>query len=198
MIIVRDLKHQERPDPPPWMVGAGNRHCREDIDGRLWGIGDGYLLGPRDKDSWRDIGDGYQVSLHGEAVPTALMRRQNWYDVSPVESLTGIVWMAPSILTPQCTRAFRTRIGPDFLPALSIEQVRLEAIARAARDALEQAKAGNDGVPMSVCGRWVAELMCEIYHLTPEIIAHLALLDETLIVTYLGLAAAYDLAVKRD
>ncbi len=182
MIVVRD--NQNRREAPPWMAGAAELQRRDGDGVCWWGIGDGgdaYLCGPHESATWRDLGEGYSVALIGKNDPRVLARSQLWCPVAPVADLQGRVWMAPSILSPDGERQFRTAYGDDFLPALTTEQEH-------ARACLIAAVATGSGVPMPAGARWAADLLSAVNHTTPTLLARGALLDAALIcgVLYLG------------
>jgi hypothetical protein len=191
VIIYRDRQHVTRSTPPACLSGAADLQCRESAHGRLWGIGDGRILGPDAR--WIDIGDGWDSALIGEMTTRELIRDQRWVDVEPVSSLTGITWIVPKILTPECSRAFRVAYGKDWLPALTPEQARMEAIARAAWDALTNPTSGID---MAAGCQWAAEMLCAVNHISVEAIQAHQLLDEDLALGCLATATTLRIAVK--
>ena len=179
MIVYQDTKHGARVGPPHWLVGADNVQSREGIDGRLWGIGDGMLLGVPDGARWSELPDGWRVYL-GSIEPEVIRRRQKWADELPVAGVTDIVWMAPLILTPHGEPAYRAPLGgPDFLPMPTPEQKRAHDVALTARAALIQQNSGGPGVPVAAACQWAAILLSSCAHVPPELF-RCGLMDEQL------------------
>ncbi len=194
MILYRDLQQAERTSPPEWcMDGDGNwapnLQSREDSGGRLWGIGDAYLLGPY-KDGWHDLAGGWQMRVVDKIEPRHLFRSERWVDCEPVYDLFGTAWQAPTILAYSGVRIFRVTYGKDFLPKLTIRQERAEAIANEARIAFQRTKAAGDGVDMVLACQWAAELLSQVHYLTPEVIAAAGILDDDLTIGILSHASA--------
>lgn len=190
MLLYRDTLHGSRRDPPPWLVGVADVHCREGARGRLWGAGDGRVVG--EQQHWLDLDDGWQCSAVGKAEPETCRREIAWADCGKVLSLAGEVWSAPILLTSDGNRAFRVAYGDDWLPALTPEQERAEAVANAAREALLRAVPSEDnpgeGLPMRVACQWAAELLSLAQGVTPQIIARLRVMDDRLAVGALMVA----------
>lgn len=202
MILYRDMKSGERLGPPEWLLDqdgnwAPGLQCRDDSGGRLWGIGDAYMVGPH-KGGWEDLAGGWQTRVVGTIDPTPLRRVERWVDAVPVDDLNGIIWMAPLILTPMGHRAFRVTFGRDFLPALTARQKRLLAITEEARSTLEKARDGGEGVDMTIGCQWAAELMSGIHYLTPEVIGANKILDEALTVSVLAASSSLSLGALHD
>jgi hypothetical protein len=189
--VIRFRDTHCRPAPPPWLIGGQDLIQRQGRDATLWALGDPITLGP-DGD-WRPLGDGYEVC--GPVEQTSDYERgMPWLTCVPVEDMHGRTWLAPRVLDAAGERVFRVAYGPDFLPALSPQQYRLLDIAKAARDAMAAGESGTQDVPMSTAARWAAELLCAAYHLSPESIAALEILDDLLIAAVIG--AAIGLSVE--
>lgn len=188
MILIADTKHADRTTPPSWLAGAPGLQRRDGVDGRWWGIGDGYLVGPQDR-PFLQLDDGWRVTLLDGFDPRTIARAQHWCPTRPVADLQGRVWFAPELLNQHGERIFRVSYGEDFLPALTPEQKRAQEIADAARQALITAakEAANDdqrtgsGLPVSVAGRWAAELLALVNHVSVPVLGKLGLLDDALI-----------------
>jgi hypothetical protein len=190
VILYRDLKHAERVTPPPWLDGAANLQARDDTkSGRLWGIGDAFLLEPAER-GWSDLEDGWQVRVAGKVNAMDLARDQKWCAVMPVTSLEDVIWMAPRVLDITGERAFRVAYGADFFPELSPDQKRAYAIAEEARVLLAQG-AREGGFSASLGARYAADLLSVVNHITPAAIARLRLMDDAVILGVLRTAAGF-------
>ncbi len=94
-------------------------------------------------------------------------------------------WACPVILDADGRRAFRVAYGDNWMPALTPEQERAEAIAREARAALT----GGQDPGTAVGCQWAAELLAMTHHLHPRVIAALHLMDDMLMAETLTIAA---------
>lgn len=191
MIVYLDSLASDRSTPPPWLVGASGLCSRETGDGRLWGVGDAYCLGIPQGMPTEPIADGWSACVVSDAEVHRLRRAQLWCDTGSVLDIHGREWAVPIIRTPEGARAFRVAYGRDWLPALTPEQTRAEAIVDAASDAL---RAGG-GIDMPVACQWAAELLCMSSHLSPETIAALRLADEMVVLQTLAMACGLPLRV---
>jgi hypothetical protein len=190
--VIRFLDRLSRPTAPAWLAGAeglAQRRCR---DGVLWAIGDPITLG--DDGPWIDIGDGISVAGPVES-HAEYERNAAWLRTVTVSDLRGRAWEVPVILDERGERAFCVSYGADFLPAPTPEQYRMLDIAKAARDALIAASSGTQDIPMQMACRWAAELLCASYHLTPETVAALAILDDELVLQIIGNAVGLPVEV---
>ncbi len=157
---------------------------RETDKGHVVYVGDPLVWAtPR---TWSDVGEGWQVALvpGTKLDPRLLVRAQGWADMAEAQDMHRRVWFAPLIRKPGGGRAFRVAYGRDWLPALSSEQTRAEEICSAALGAADQ------DTPMAVACQWAAELLSMSHHVTPEALAAAALIDDTLAVDVLRLAAS--------
>ncbi len=198
MILYRDLKHAERTEPPEWLLDrdgmwAPNLQSRDDADGRLWGIGDAYMVGPH-KNGWEELTGGWQVRLLGKIDPRPLRRNDPWVDTTAVHGLADAEWVAPRILTDAGNRAFRVTYGRNFLPSLTKRQAHLIAMAEEARAALINSR-DESGVDMDIACRWAAEFISEVHFLTPDVIAVCRLLDDSLVISTLAGTTALPLGL---
>jgi hypothetical protein len=188
VIVVRDSL--SRKTPPPWMAGAADLNCRESDAGTLWGIGDGYLLGPQPV--WRDLGDGYAVGGTVDATdPVSLRRSQLWADCAEVPDLHARMWSVPSIIGLDGCRRFRVAYGAGYLPSLTPEQYRALDIANAAREA-----AAADSLPMEIAAQYAAELLCMSTHLSVEVVQAMTMLDDVLILGVINTAIGVSCEVQ--
>ena len=190
MILYRQATAQ--PVVPAWLEDAEGVVHRCTEAGGVVGIGDPLYFNPPER-GWKPIGDGWETALVGKLDPALLTRRQRFYDLRPVEDLTGRQWMAPVILREDGERAFRFAYGADWLPALTPEQERAEAIAKAARAGI---MGGGDGVPWQAACQWAAELLCLTAHITPMAFAAHALVDDMLVPSVLS--AATSLTLRKE
>ncbi len=174
------------------MAGADDLVQRQSRDGTLWAIGDALTLG--DDGPWLDIGDGYAVA--GPVTEhQAYQRQASWLKTQDVTDLHGRDWAVPLILTADGDRAFQVCYGRDFLPAPTPEQYRMLDVAQAARDALIANAGGTQDVPMVMACRWAAELLCASYHLTPDAVAALTILDDALVLALIGASVGLSVEV---
>jgi hypothetical protein len=171
---------------PAALLGAEPLSCAPAGDAMAWGAGD----------PWRlhmgrpvEISPDLAVAWDGEPEP---IRPGPWARPVAVADHRGRPWYAPAILTAAGDRDFAVAYGRDWLPALTPEQTRAEAIAQAARAAF----IGAEGPSMPVCCQWAAELLCVTHHLTPEVVAALAILDDVLVVQVLAAATGLPLGVS--
>lgn len=179
--MLRYLDRTSQPIPPHWLRGASDLAHTVCKDGALWGVGHPALLG--DAGPWKPCGDGIEIA--GQQDPAELRRGRLWCEVVGAVDRADQIWSAPVILDRDGRRAFRVAYGDDWLPALSDEQVRAEAIAREARAALT----GGQDPGTAVGCQWAAELLCITHHLTPKGIAALRLMDDMLMAQTLTIAA---------
>lgn len=168
-----------------WEPRPGSQLVHRETDkGHVVGIGDPLVWSPPRR--WEDLDDGWSVAVMPGAPfdPRALARMQGWADVAPVQDMHRRTWFAPLIRRPGGGRAFRVSYGRNWLPALTHDQARAEEICAAALNA-----AGSE-TPMAVACQWAAELLAMTHHVTPDALAALALVDETLAVEVLRVSAA--------
>jgi hypothetical protein len=164
--------------------GSAQLVHRETDKGHVVYVGDPLIWNqPR---TWTDVGEGWQVAIvPGVAFdPRLLARIQGWADVQEVQDMHRRTWYAPSIRRPGGGRAFRVAYGKNWLPALTPDQARAEEICAAALEAT------NQDTPMAVACQWAAELLGLTHHATPEALAACALIDDTLAVEVLRVAAS--------
>lgn len=177
MIRFRDSK--SRPTPPAWLAGAADLVQRASPHGMLWGVGDALTLDGGGV--WHDMGEGYAVAGPVDA-HDAYQKRQSWFSTVGVEDLSGRVWQIPRILDGNGDRAFRVSYGPGFTPSLTAEQYAMMELAQAARDGVSASESGVQDVDMSIACQWAASFLSVAYHLSPDAIAHLCILDDALVV----------------
>lgn len=187
MITILDRKG--RPTPPPWLEGARDlAQCLCD-HGTLWSCAEPALMngtGP-----FVDLADGYAVAGRFEPGDlVALERQATPYQTKPVRDLRGWEWQAPQIINEDGDRQFAVAYGDDWLPTLTDEQAKAMEIANEARLTFGRQLAGEvDGVDMRAGCAWTATLLCLVYHLTPQIMARLRLVDDALVIQTLAHAA---------
>ena len=179
--MLRILDAKSRPTAPPWCAGADDLQRTVCESGDLWGIGDAALLG--NAGPWCAVGDGYSVA--GESGPGELRRPETWADVAHAIDGKGQWWAVPAILNERGARGFRVAYGLDWMPALTVQQERLEQIAKSARHALTT---GED-VPMPVACQWAAELLSATHYVSPQVLAAMRALDDMLVAQTLAIAS---------
>lgn len=179
MILYLDKK--DRKDPPDWLAGASDLCVRSSAEGRYWGIGDAFFIGPQPAAKWADLGDGVSACVINPLKCAPLVRSLPWCKTSETPDLFGRTWRYPLALSYGGERAFHVSYGPDFLPLLTDQQKRCEDIARAARGALMSATLDGEHLQMSLACAWTAELLSITNHVTPKVLAALGLLDDALI-----------------
>lgn len=180
MLVYRHPSHQ--PIVPPWLAdfepvaGSSVALCHLDTDrGHLVGIADPVCFAAPPERAFVDLDDGWQVAQVGAAEPALIARRPRWCRTVAIQSLSGEAWRAPIILGTGRERAFIVRYGGrDFLPLLTPQQERCEAVARAAADAVEL-----DMGP-EAC-QWAAVLLEAANHVPAVALAVLGLLDGQLV-----------------
>lgn len=196
MLIFQDNQPSTRQTPPPWLVGCADVLRVEDRTGahRWWGVGNAHLIGPRD--DYLPLSDGWLVALAGDLSPQIYRRTLRWCRTTEVEDTQGRTWTAPTILNAAGERVILVSYGRDYLPVLSADQARAVEIATAARQQLLAAHDLGEAIDFSVAARWAAELLALTHHLSAEVLAVLAVLDEALILGVLS--AACGLPLKRQ
>lgn len=185
MILYEETKPREDGAPPAWLEGAPDLQRRDGPDKRWWGIGSGALVGDQPTAKWAPLGGGLRAVVLKGFDPRALAINQQWCPVTLAADLQGRVWSVGCVLSQSGDRQFRTAYGPDFLPALTPEQTKAEAVAKAARSALIASVADNTGLPMQLACRWAAELLATVNHISIDAIAALGLLDDALVAAVL-------------
>lgn len=192
MLVYKDTRGGTRRTPPTWLDGAadlmevGDRHGAA----RWWGIGNAHLIGERT--DWTDLDDGWQVAVAGPIDPRQMRRTLRWCRTCDVIDTQGRPWAVPVITDSKGNRLILAAYGKDFLPVLSAAQQRAWDIATAARDHFLAVQSVDDArLDMSLCARWMAELLSLTHHLSAEVMLALpqeSLLDEALILSGLTVA----------
>jgi hypothetical protein len=178
MIGFRDTKR--RGNPPAWLVGAADLTCVDaGPGGTVWSLAPAALVPTAVP--WLDIGDGYQVggSLE-QADILSLTRTPLEYVTEPATDSKGRAWPAPRIVMEDGSRAFPVAYGDDWMPALTPEQARAEAICQ------EALRTPNTPVPVAC--QWAAELIGLTVRLPPTAIQRLRCMDAALLVQVLSVA----------
>lgn len=189
MILYEETNPREDGAPPAWLEGAADLQRREGPGKRWWGIGSGALVGDQPTAIWAPLPGGIRaVALKGFD-PRALAHNQQWCPITHAADLKGRIWLVPCVLSQSGDRQFRTAYGSDFLPALTPEQTKAEAVAKAARGAIVASVADQTGLPMQLACRWAAELLATVNHVSVDAIATLGLLDDALVAAVLYSAA---------
>lgn len=186
------LHPSQQPITPPWLAdfqpveGSDMSLCHRDTEhGHLVGIADPLVFDCPPLRCFHELDDGWKVAQAGPIEPLHLHRRLTWCRSVEARSMGGEVWRAPVILDDGGDRAFLVKFaGRDFLPSLTPEQERCEAVARAAREAIP---AGLE-MGAEAC-RWAAVLLSAGNLICAEAIAVLGLLDGQLVTETLNPAA---------
>lgn len=191
MILYRDTKHVERLTVPIWLEGAPDLHVREDAHGRLFGIGDGRLVGPAEK-GWEDVGDGIQARVVPQFIPCMLQREPAWCRFFALPDLQGRLWPVPQILgTDGTSLAIKVTYGPGWVEELSPHQQQAVKAARWARQIITAAvEAGAPVGAVDAC-QAAAEILSSVLHVSPEALAALRLLDQPFVLVVLRTAAGW-------
>lgn len=179
--MIRYLSRGHSPTPPPWLLGADDVAHTMCADGSLFGVGHPALLGS--SGPWRDCGEGWACA--GSQDPRELRRARLWCDVVDGVDQAGRWWSFPVILDREGRRSIRVAYGKDWLPALTPEQERAEAIAKEARAVLT---GGQDPGPQVGC-QWTAELLSITHHISPGVCQALHFIDDMLLAQALTIAA---------
>lgn len=170
--------------PPSWLLrwqqrGELSTCIAETNEGPIYAIADRTGYAPS-RLRFLDCIPDWQVAASGpDLLTTALWRTVPWCQCAIVSDLQDREWQVPKLLTGDGARAYFVAYGgPDFLPTPTEEQSRLEAMARAAREAI----IAHDTVPipMGLACRWAAAFMAASNHISIEAIAALSLLDDKL------------------
>lgn len=191
MILYRDTKSHERITPPAWLEGAADLQSREDQDGRLWGIGDGRLIGPADK-GWQDVGDGFQARLLKPFNPGLLARSPDWCRFHRATDLHGTLWAVPQILAQDgSTLAIQATYGPGWEIELTPLQAQADKASRWARHAISAAVEADAPLTVADGCQAAAEILSSVLHVSPQTLAALRLLDQGFVLTVLRTAAGW-------
>jgi hypothetical protein len=187
--MISILDRQSRPTPPPWMEGARDLASVVCHHGIIWSCAEPALItgdGP-----WSDLADGYAIGGKAEEADLdALTRAATCYTTADVVDLRGWIWQAPLVINEAGERQFAVGYGDDWLPVLTTEQEKAVQMATEARLAFGQQLVGaGEGVNMRAGCAWTAHFLCLIYHLTPQILAKLRLIDDALVLQTLACAA---------
>ena len=189
MILYEETKPREDGSAPTWLEGARDLQRREGSGKRWWGIGSGALVGEQPNAKWLPVGGGIKAVLLKGFDPRDLVMDQRWCPTAPAADLKGRVWFVPCVLSSAGDRQFRTSYGPDYLPMLTPEQAKAEAVAKAARAALVASVTDQEGLPMQLACRWAAELIATVNHVSVDVVSGLGLLDDALVAATLYSAA---------
>lgn len=193
MLLVRDLQSASRLHAPPWMDGAPDLHVREDVGGRIFGIGDGRLVGPPASErSWTDLGGGYQGRVAGTFVPGLLQRSPAWCRFWSLPDQQGRLWPVPQILAKDgATLAIHVTYGPGWVPDLTPAQTQAVGAARWARQTITAAVEAQAPLEAEAACKAAADLLASVLHVSPEVLANLRLLDQPFILAVLRTGAGW-------
>jgi hypothetical protein len=170
-----------------WEPRAGAQLVHRETDkGHVVYVGDPVIWTP--PRAWHEAEEGWQVgAMPGITFePRLLTRVQGWVDVGEAQDMHRRIWLAPHIRRPGGGRAFRVAYGRNWLPSLTPDQARSEEICAAAVDA------ANQDTPMAIACQWAAELLSMTHHVTPDVLAALALVDDALAVATLRVALSLE------
>jgi len=130
VILYEESKPREDAAPPAWLEGAADLQRRDGPGKRWWGIGSGVFVGEQPTAKWLPIGGGIRAVLLKGFDPRSLAIDQQWCPTTHAADLQCRLWRVPCVLSQSGDRQFRTSYGPDFLPALTPEQAKAEAVAK--------------------------------------------------------------------
>jgi hypothetical protein len=194
MLIIRDTRHRD--EIPPWLIGedgqpAPDLHAVIDADGDLYGLGSSLLLGSAPPRAWTDLGDGYQARIVMPLDSGALRRVLGWARTVPVADSNGRLWPVPVVLDASGSVVLVPRYDAQWRPTWTPAQSLVIERAESARQAL--AAAVDSGAPLDAAAActWCADLISAAAHVTPAILGALQLLDTTLVLRALRIAAGY-------
>ncbi len=192
MILYRDISHPASPRWPTWLEGAENL-CRRGSDkGDLVAITEPLVFPPGDGLKWRDIGDGWQVAKAGPIDMAPLVRHRTDCETLTVADGRGAVWLVPAVLDPAGNVTMAVPLAcmdGKWSRQPSPEQAAIIEAAQAARAEIVSDRLSQ--VPVDAACSWVCILLAAVYHLNPETIGALALLDDHLIPRVLLAAAGF-------
>lgn len=126
---------------------------------------------------------GWQVCKIREPEPLDHVRMKSKWPCITVD-IDGKPWFLPAILDANGKRLYKVAYGgADFLPILTPEQERIEAIVHAIR--------ADESADMPVKARWAAALLGLTYHMSPTTIGMCSFLSEDLINATLKVAVGH-------
>jgi hypothetical protein len=200
MIVYRDKTRSTSPRVPQHLTGAADLCRRESTNGRLVGVCDPVCFNEPEASAavWHELGDGWAFCLTAPLAQkdvTQLIRQTSEViPTAPVTDAMGRVWYVATILKDDGKFALPVPWGKDPVTG---QWERSPTPAQAAWiKAATGARAEIDAnrlteIPFSVAAEWVSTLLCATYHLTPDILAALNLLDDKLVVGVMLAAAGY-------
>ncbi len=192
MILYRDISRPASPRWPSWLEGAENL-CRRGSDkGDMIAITDPMVFPPAEGLKWRDIDDGWQVAQVGAPDVPQLIRSRTDCGTLTVADGRGALWLVPAVLDPEGGVAMATPlacVGGKWGRQPTVEQAAIIDAAQAAR--VEILANRLHLVPVDAACSWVCILLAAVYHLNPDAIGALGLLDDLMIPRVLLAAAGF-------
>lgn len=198
MLIYRDVR---TPAPtafrvPAWLEGCSNL-VRQTVRGQSWfWTGDPAIRPEVPAAAWHPVPDDFEVASVGPLDPSTLLRNRPELMITDpiIEDGQGRKWRGLVVydadrrcqLTLRWGRSTETR---QLVRMPEPWQVPLLTGASAARDEIDAELL--DQVPIDAAMSWLLPLLCEIYHLHPEVIIQERLCDDRMAVGLLKVSAGH-------
>jgi hypothetical protein len=198
MLIYRDIR-SPRPTAfrvPPWLENCANL-VRQTVEGQdqFW-CGDPAVRPTVPAKAWHPLPDDFEVANIGPLDPMTLLRNRNDLMVTgdTVTDGQGRRWRGLVVFdadnTCHLTLKWGRAPGATTLSRIPEDwQLPLLAGAAAARAEIEANRL--DQVPIDAAMSWLIPLLCEIYHLHPEVIIQERLIDDRLATALMRISAGY-------
>jgi hypothetical protein len=204
-LIYRDIKRPHEIRLPPWLEGALDVQRQEADGGDYVGQWDPMYFQVTSipaNTAWKALPDGWLVALLGEFVPALCLRQTPGLPLLlPAHDDLGRAWSAPAVLDPLGHVALARPLGivdGVWARVATDDQRRWIAAATMAREeitATVETEAGTVSrftqLPLAVGAELACTLLCAVYHLSPEVIGQLGLMDERLMGRVLASSAGF-------
>jgi hypothetical protein len=198
MLIYRDVR---TPAPtvfrvPQWLEGCNNL-VRQIVRGQAWyWVGEPNIRPEVPASAWHDVPEDFQVANVGPLVPSTLLRHRPELVVTDeiIEDGAGRRWRGLLVFDGDgnCQLTLKWGRDPQTKQLVRMPEEWQVALLTGAKSARAEIEAGRlDQVPVDAAMSWLLPLMCEIYHLHPEVIIQERLCDDRMAVGLLKVSAGH-------